>query len=441
MTVVDDGVHTDQVPDHIAAQIINPEGHRDEVKLYEAYRWLRENAPLAQVAVDGWDPIWLITKYADVMEVERQPDIFSAGGGPHNKGGNNPILNNKAGDEFTKTLAGGTYRVLDALPYMDPGEHTEVKAVAQDWFKLGNLRKWEDQIRTIAKEQVARLVAGPTEMDFAQAFTPYYPLHVMMALFGVPVEDEALMLALSRDFFGADDPDEKRDDVEVTPEAAAEQFTKAIGDFYAYFDALVEDRRANPRDDLATIISVARQADGEYFPKTFAFGWFVAIATAGHDTTASTLNTTINELSKQPETLAEIQENPKLIGALINESLRYASPVKHFTRRAVSDYEMRGRTIRAGDRLMVLFQSANRDSDVFDNPNDFIVSRKPNRQIAYGYGPHQCIGQFLASMEMRVMLEELLPHLDKIEVIGDIKVLQTNFVGGIKNLPVRLTFR
>ena len=124
-----------------------------------------------------------------------------------------------------------------------------------------------------------------------------------------------------------------------------------------------------------------------------------------------------------------------------NEGLRWASPVKHFTRKALRDYELRGQQIKAGDRLVLLYQSANRDADVFEAPDEFRLDRKPNRHIAFGYGPHMCIGQHLAKQELRIMLEELLPRIASIDVTGERKVVQTNFVGGLRKLPMRLELR
>jgi cytochrome P450 len=129
-----------------------------------------------------------------------------------------------------------------------------------------------------------------------------------------------------------------------------------------------------------------------------------------------------------------------LIPNLILEALRIVAPVKHFTRRAEQDYTMRGQTIKKGDRLMLLFQSGNRDEDVFDRPYEFDIDRKPNRQIAFGHGPHMCIGQHLSKLELKVMLEELLPRLESIELLGPGKYTQTNFVGGLKHLPAKLNF-
>ncbi|MDV2477102.1 cytochrome P450 [Rhodococcus zopfii] len=439
MTTVESN-STTTIPDEVARQIVLPEGHSDDVRLFEAYRWLRENQPLGQARVEGYDPIWLVTKYADLMEVERQPQIFSAGGG-ENKGANNPILANQAGDEFTKQLVGGSLRILDALPYLDQPEHSAVKDVAFDWFRPANLKKWEDRIRETAKASIDRLLAGGPDLDAVHEFAVFFPLHVIMSLFGVPEEDEPRMMALTQDFFGVADPDAQRDDIEaLSPDAAAQQWAATIADFYAYFDVLVENRRAEPRDDLATLIAVAKDENGEYFPKTFAYGWFVAIATAGHDTTASTLAGCLQQFAAHPEVLDRVKGDLDLIPDLVNESLRIVSPVKHFTRLALQDYEMRGQQIKAGDRLMLLFQSGNRDAEVFDDPDAFNIDRRPNKHIAFGYGPHMCIGQHLAKLELKVMLQELLPHLERVEVSGAPKMIQTNFVGGLRRLPVHLTF-
>jgi cytochrome P450 len=429
-------------PQEIARQIVLPEGHRDEILLFEAYRWMREHNPLAQVDVEGYDPVWLVVKHADIMEIERQPGIFTSGGGDE-PGSHNPILQNQAGDAFTKSLTGGSLRILETLTYLDPPEHTAVKDIANEWFRPANLKKWEDRIRELAREAIARFLrTGPNDIDFVKQFAVFYPLHVIMSLFGVPESDEPRMMTLTQEFFGAADPDAQREDVEpLTPEAAAQQWSAAIQDFYAYFDALVEARRAEPRDDLATIIANARKENGEFFPKEAAYGWFIAISTAGHDTTSSTLAGAIEALAQNPDQLRRAQEDPALIPHLVNEALRWASPVKQFTRRATEDYVLRGQQIKKGDRMMLLYQSANRDTDVFDDPDSFRLDRRPNKHIAFGYGPHMCIGQHLAKLELRIMFEELILRIASVTVTGERKVVQTNFVGGLKNLPVNLALR
>ncbi|WP_214364757.1 cytochrome P450 [Pseudonocardia sp. H11422] len=438
-TIEASAARTEGVPDDIARQIVLPEGHRDEEALFAAYAWLRANNPLPQVHVEGYDPLWLVTKHADILEIERQPQIFCNGGldGP---GTHNPILTNQAGDEFTKSLTGGSLRVMEALPYIDPPEHSVLKDIANDWFRPANLKKWEDTVRKLAREEIGkRLKPGVNEIDLVKDFAVFYPLHVVMSLFGIPESDEPRMMALTQEFFGTADPDATRADVEpLSAEAAAKQWAAATADFCAYFDTFVEARRAEPRDDLATIVSNARRPDGEYYEKRFAYGWFIQMATAGHDTTSSTLAGILELLALHPDQLAEIREDPARIPDLVNEGLRYVSPVKHFMRQATQDYVLRGRDIKRGDRLMLLYQSGNRDEEVFEAPTEFHSTRKPNKHMAFGYGPHMCIGQHLAKQELRIMLEELLPRLRSIEITGERKVVQTNFVGGLKNLPVRI---
>jgi cytochrome P450 len=436
--------HTESalLPDEIARRIVLPEGHADLTALHEAYKWVRNNAPLAKAVVEGYDPLWLVSKHADLQEVESQPEIFSAGGGKR-PGSHNPILQNIAGDEFMKRLLGGSLRIMDALPYLDPPEHTEIKFITNDWFRPTQLQKWTDQIRDLAKASVDKLekLSANGEIDLLDDWALGFPLHVMMTLFGVPPEAEPKMMKLTQEFFGTADPEHQRADVEeLAPDAMAQQFAATFQDFCAYFDVLVEDRRARPRDDLATIVATAKGSDGKYLPKSYSYGYYMAIATAGHDTTSATLAGTLQLLAQQRDVMARVKADLRLVPNLIMEALRWVSPVKHFMRRAESDYTMRGQTIKAGDRLMLLFQSGNRDEEVFDRPYEFDIDRKPNKQIAFGYGPHMCIGQHLSKLELKVMLEELLPRLESIKLVGPGQYTQTNFVGGLKHLQAKLTF-
>lgn len=427
-----------RVPDDIARRIVLPEGHLDEAALFSAYEWLRKNAPLARVEVEGYDPLWLVTKHADILEIERQPEAFHNAGGRENPGTHNPILNTKAGDEWTLKTQ-GTLRTLESLQMMDLPEHTIIRDIAQGWFRPMELKKWDERIRLLAKKVVAQhLKPGVNEVDFSKDFAWFYPLHVIMTLFGVPEEDEPLIMRLAHERFGGNDPESRRSDLSSNAAtAAAEQNAANIRDFEAYYVGLVNNLRENPRDNLASIIANARQDNGEYYSMKTCIGYYIAISGAGHDTTSTTAATIFEQLAKHPDQLAAVQANPSLIPTLINEGLRWASPVKHFVHQAAVDYELRGAQIRRGDRLMLLFQSANRDEDIFDTPQEFHHDRKPNPHLAFGSGPHSCLGQPLARLELRILLEELLPRVRNVELAGPRKVLQTNFVGGLKSLPVR----
>ena len=225
------------LPEKIARQLVLPEGHADLHALYDAYKWMRTNMPVAKAVVEGYDPIWLVTKHADIQEVESLSEVFATGGGVK-PGSHNPILQNSAGDAFHRQLLGGSLRILDALPYIDPPQHTH----AQHGFQLFQAtvgRKLEDQIRDLAEESVGHLktLSARGEIDLVDDWALGFPLHVIMTLLGVPAEDEPRMMALTQEFFGTADPEHQREDVEaLTPEAMAQQFAATIQDYFAYFD-------------------------------------------------------------------------------------------------------------------------------------------------------------------------------------------------------------
>ncbi len=329
-----------------------------------------------------------------------------------------------------------TVTLVTALTAMDPPQHTQYKSITSGWFAPANVRKLDENIRGIARNSIDRLFSYDGECDFLQDCALYYPLHVVMSAFGVPEEDEPKMLRLTQDFFGAHDPEERREELEPSPEAAAQQWHDTINDFYRYFESHSADRRENPRDDLMSLIANAK-IDGKPIEDVYANGYYIAIATAGHDTTSSTMAGAILGLAQNPEQFELVKKNPDLIPGLIDEALRMTTPVKHFMRTALADTEIRGQKIKKGERLMLCFPSGNRDEDVFKDPDTFDITRKPNRHLAFGWGTHMCLGQHLAKLELRIFFEELLPRLRSVELAGSPKLVETNFVGGYKKLPIR----
>jgi cytochrome P450 len=207
-------------------------------------------------------------------------------------------------------------------------------------------------------------------------------------------------------------------------------------DFFLYFNQITEARRANPTDDVATVIANAK-LNGEDIGAFEAVSYYTIIATAGHDTTSSSTAGGLLGLIQNPDQLAAIQADLSLIPGLVDESIRMTTPVKHFMRSATRDYELRGQTIKKGDWLFLAYPSGNRDEEVFEDPYDFKIDRTPNKHLAFGYGAHLCLGQHLAKMEMRIFWEELLPRLKSVELAGQPKLTEANFVGGLKSLPIR----
>ena len=422
-------VSASKLPQEYADAVINPYSYADESVIYPAFKWIRANQPLGIADVEGYDPLWIVSKHADIMEVERNPELF------HNADFS-PVLNARVNDQFMKSINNGSIRVLSSLTYMDPPEHNVYRKITGTFFLPGSIKKLEADIRALAKVSVDRMLAMGGECDLVKDFALHYPLRVIMSMLGVPPEDEPRMLKLTQEFFGTHDPEEQRDSVKLEPDAAGRMWLAAIQDFFNYFNKLSEDRRREPRDDLLSLIANTK-IDGKQIGDAEANGYYVAIAAAGHDTTSSSVAGGVLGLIRFPGEFAKIKADLSKVSGLVDESIRWTSPVKHFMRNATADTTLRGQTIRANERLMICYPSGNRDEEVFDAPDEFRVDRSPNRHIAFGYGPHMCLGQHLAKMEMRILFEELLPRLASIELAGDPRYVVTNFVGGLKSLPVR----
>jgi cytochrome P450 len=235
--------------------------------------------------------------------------------------------------------------------------------------------------------------------------------------------------------FGAQDPDTQRFQALLTTEQFGQMLQAVIDDFGAYFETISADRRLHPRDDLATLIANA-EIDGQPIPRFEATGYYTIVATAGHDTTSSSTAAAMWALATVPGLLERVRADAALIPNLVEESIRWATPVKTFMRSASADTQLRGRSMAKGDWLMLCYASGNRDEEVFSNPDTFDIDRTPNRQLAFGTGAHVCLGQHLARLEMRILFEELLPRLKAVRLAGEPRYVESWFVNGLKNLPI-----
>jgi cytochrome P450 len=308
--------------------------------------------------------------------------------------------------------------------------------LTQAWFLPQNLRGLEERIRKIARAAVDKMADAGGECDFVSQVALHYPLHVIMEIMGVPEADEGRMLMLTQELFGAADPELGRKTESDSPTAQIE--TGVLSDFIAYFTQFSNAKRANPGDDLGSLIANSK-IDGEPISHFEAMSYYIIVATAGHDTTSSSTAGAIWGLAENPGELAKLQADPKLIPGLVDESIRWITPVKTFMRTATENTELAGRSVSKNDWLMLCYASGNRDEAVFDDPNAFRVDRSPNRHLAFGYGAHLCLGQHLAKMEMRILWEELIPRLKSLELAGEPAMSQAVFVNGPKKLPVRFS--
>jgi cytochrome P450 len=415
------------IPADIAATLVNPAAYADH-RLHESYRWLRANNPLGVARTEKFDPFWVVTKHAHIQAISRQNDLF------HNAD-RATVLTARAGIERIRKITGGP-NLVRSLVQMDAPDHPKYRALTQGWFMPANLGKFEARVRHIARSTVARMLERGGHCDFVADVALGYPLHVIMEILGVPEQDEPRMLKLTQELFGSQDPDTARIREALSPEQFSDMMQSVVNDFGAYFRGITEERRSHPRDDLATVIANAR-IGGEYMPDHDATSYYMIVATAGHDTTSSSTAGAIWALAENPEQFAKVKANPELIPGLVDEAVRWMTPVKHFMRSATADTELGGRGIAKGDWLMLCYASGNRDEEVFEDPFSFRCDRKPNRHVAFGYGAHLCLGQYLAKLEMRILFEELLPRLKSIALDGEVKMTQATFVNGPKKLPVR----
>ncbi len=404
------------------ADLVKPTTIADDAYFHELTTHMRANDPVPFIESDTHKSFWVATKHADIIEIERQNEKFL--------NTTKSVLQNK---EIEKQ-ADESGAVLRTLIHMDEPDHKKFRDLTRDWFMPQNLKAVEGRVRDIAVEAVDKMLELGDEFDFVKDVAVWFPLRVIMMILGVPEEDEPLMLKLTQELFGADDPDMKR---EVKSD---EERMQVFTDFFTYFTQMTAARRQNPQDDVASVIANAL-VDGATIGELEAMSYYIIVATAGHDTTSSSTAGGVHALLENPGELQKVLADPSLIPSTVDEAIRWVSPVKHFMRYATEDYELRGKQIKSGEGIMMLYPSGNRDEEVFENPFQFKVDRRPNRHLAFGHGAHHCLGNILAKMEMRYLYEEMFKRIESIELIGEPKLIQSTFVSGLKTLPVRVKRR
>jgi cytochrome P450 len=421
-------------------RLVNPMNYADESVL-ETYAELRATDPVHWTEPTGFRPFWSITRHADITAIAKQNDKFI------NR--LRTYLSPIEGEEWTKAMTGDSH-LFRTLVDLDDPQHMKLRRLTHNWFQPGNLRKIEADIAAIAKTHVDRMAALGGACDFVNEVALWYPLRVIMKLLGIPESDEPMMLQMTQEIFGPQDPDVIARSQRVTQGTPALMGGKS-GDaqvdllatvqmFFTYFREVTADRRANPRDDLASVIANGL-IDGEPIDELSATSYYAITATAGHDTTSSSAAGGLLQLIRNPDQLALLKADMSLVPQFIEETIRWVTPVKHFMRTATEDYQIGDKTIKAGDGLCLFYWSGNRDEAVFDDADRFIIDRASNPQTAFGNGVHLCLGLHLARMELRALYNELLPRLDSIELAGEPKNSTANFVSGLKTLPIRYSMR
>ena len=417
------------ISEQLARTIIDPHAYSKREIVDEAFRTIRAESPLDKAEMEEFEPFWVVSRHADIKEIERQPAVF------HN-GDKSTFITNRDGNERVKALTGGEPNLIRSLVSVDGDEHKALRSVVFPHVTPRAIKPLEEAIRGIAREFVDHMLGFGGECDFAQDVAFLYPLRVIMTVLGVPQEDEPFMLKLTQELFNNADPELNRRRAELSPEEQLKSLWETTMELENYFAAVTKRYRENPTGAINSLIANARIGD-DYLNHRQLMGYYIIAATAGHDTTSNTTAGAMWALAERPQLLRQMQDNPEAINAFVEESIRWEVPVKHFMRSAVSDCEIGGQQIRAGDWLMLSYQSGNRDESVWADPFEFRMDREQNPQIAFGYGVHVCLGQHLARMEMRILWEELFKRLKSVEMNGTGERTISNFVCGPKHVPIR----
>lgn len=413
------------MPDQSVDQAIaEPTLYADADRYHALFKRLRAEEPVRWTAPSGYRPFWLVSRHADIVQVEREPELFI----------NAPraILRAQEIEARLSQAQGGNSNLLRSMNNMDGEEHRNYRGVTQREFVRPNIEKLSAQIDAIAAEFVQRMIDKGPELDFVEDVANWYPLRVIMMLLGIEPEHEAKMLRLTQQIFGVNDPE-----IRAQPDAPKDA-PEAFRRFCEFFRPLMEERRRAPRDDFASLIANAR-VDGKPLGDFETLSYYVTMATAGHDTTSASISGGLLALIQHPQQFAALRAMPDVTYGVADEMIRWVAPVKHFFRTATADCELRGQTIRAGDSLMLAYPSACRDEEVYSDPFVFRLDRGSNPHLAMGTGVHVCLGQHLARLEMRLFFRHLLARIEQIELAGEPAWVEATFISGFKRLPIRFT--
>jgi cholest-4-en-3-one 26-monooxygenase len=386
---------------------------------HEWFTWLRANAPVFHHDEPDGDGFWVITRYDDIVTANRDAGSFSSsqdlGGVVMLEGPTAPLP--------------GTEMAGNMMLFMDPPNHTRYRKLVNRGFTPRMISALEVHVRdlTVGIVEAAR---AKGECDFVVDVAAELPLEVIAELLGVPREDRHKLFDWSNRMVGSEDPEYQVSD---------EHVTQAQIEMFMYAQDLATQRRAEPREDIVSTL-LAAEIDGDELTDMDFNLFFMLLSVAGNETTRNAIAHGMNAFLEHPDQWDLLVADPDArIAGAVEEILRWASPVLFFRRNATRDVVLGGETIRQGDKISLWYVSANRDEAIFDEPFRFDITRDPNPHIAFGGGgPHFCLGAQLARLEIRVLFEELARRTPKLEALGAPERLRSNFIGGIKHLPVRL---
>jgi cytochrome P450 len=390
--------------------LYDPDGYVDGPP-HELFEMLRREQPVFRQPMPDGTEYWAVLRHADVVHVARHPTVFSASLG-------GVVLEDLSEEQLAM--------MRDMVLSMDPPRHIDYRRNLAPHFKARVIGRMESRIRDICRS-ILDGVARDTEIDFVHDVCAKLPSQVVGELVGIPEEDWPKIHAWSEMNTGGQDPDIRGGEPDYSASISMAMY--AIG--------LAEQRRAEPKEDLATLI-LAAEIDGRPMTEIEFGSFFVQLVTAGNDTTRTMLSSGLLALLQHPDQLAELRADKSLIPGAVEEILRWANPLHYFRRTASEDTRIGDQPIAAGEKVAMMYTSANRDDDVFADPHAFDIHRNPNPHLSFGIAEHFCLGVHLARLEGHIFFEELLATFDAIELAGPPHRQRSNLNNALKSLPVRL---
>ena len=386
---------------------------------------LRRTTPVLAVEDPAYVPFWVLTRHADVFAVSRDDD--------HWRNTSNSVLGPAA--DWEEMQRSG-FPPPASLVQLDGEKHRSHRALTSDLFKPAAVGRRQPRIDELADQFVDRMRELGGRCDFAKDIAQPFTLRVIMDIYGVPEEDEPLMMDLTQGIFGAQDPEFLGD-----AEDPGMRVYGSVMTFIQYFNEITTDRQACPTGDLASVIANG-EIDGCPLGDIERLWYYIIVATAGHDTTSFALSGGMEQLARDPDQLVGLAGDEAAIANAADECIRWASPVRHFLRYTTRDTTIHGVDIPEGGRVLLSYPSANRDEAVFEDPFTFDV-RRPDAEklLSFGVGAHFCLGAQFARREVRTMLDRLSRELTEVEIDGEVEYAHSHFVSGVKHLPIRYAMR
>jgi cholest-4-en-3-one 26-monooxygenase len=399
--------------------LVDPARYQRRGYPHEVWTQLRAEAPVAYFEPPGFPPFWAITKHADLIQLASQPLKFSSAKG---------ITLDRNAEAMSEAVAG-----LEMIVFLDPPRHGPMRQIANREFLRSAVRARFDEVGRIASQIVADAATGGAvaECDFVTSFAARLPLEVIAWVLGVPRPDWERLLRATDTVIGKEDVEFR-----LPGETPGQAARRAQTEMHHYFSEMVEARRRDPQPDLVSLL-VQSTVDDRPLTAEQLIGYCELLVEAGNETTRDAISGAMHAFCERPDQWDELRRRPEILTDAVEEILRWVTPISYFVRTATEDYELRGQKIRAGDKVVLFWASGNRDEEVFEDPFDFRIDRRPNQHLVFGFGPHLCMGAHLARAELEHMFRTLADRMEWFEQSGPVERLHSSINGAIKHLPIR----